>query len=150
MSRGNGTIAYHGNRRYTRILPLQSYSNPPSEKKFDGLDYFDFQLDKVSHVTWRCSMLCIDAAIIVCRAIRRDDLPLSRLQSSSTSSPTSPRHCRKLKRVRPFRVNSPMRFSTKPWCKKETKTSCTIFSCMNAIQRLSLTITIYQMVCAII
>ncbi|CAF4408788.1 unnamed protein product, partial [Rotaria sp. Silwood2] len=41
---GKATIKYHGDRRYTRAIPLQSYANPPPESKFADLDYFDFQL----------------------------------------------------------------------------------------------------------
>ncbi len=48
MSQPGGTIKYHENRRGTRMIPLRSYSNPPPEDKFAGLDYFDFQLDNVS------------------------------------------------------------------------------------------------------
>jgi hypothetical protein len=47
MNGGLATISYHGNRRYTRVLPLQSYTNPPVEQKFNGLDYFDFRLNNV-------------------------------------------------------------------------------------------------------
>lgn len=47
MSDGKATISYHGNRRMTRMIPLQSYGNPPAESKFVGLDYFEFKLDKV-------------------------------------------------------------------------------------------------------
>lgn len=48
MADGKATIAYHGDRRFTRMIPLQSYGNPSPESKFDGLDYFDFQLKNVS------------------------------------------------------------------------------------------------------
>ena len=48
MVDGRATIRYHGTeRRYTRIIPLQSYGNPPAESKFAGLDYFDFKLNNV-------------------------------------------------------------------------------------------------------
>ena len=47
MSNGKATISYHGNRRITRMIPLQSYGNPPAESKFAGLDYFEFKLNKV-------------------------------------------------------------------------------------------------------
>jgi hypothetical protein len=30
------------------MIPLQSYSNPPPENKFDDLDYFEFRLDNVN------------------------------------------------------------------------------------------------------
>ena len=49
---GKATIKYHGDHRYTRAIPLQSYANPPSESKFDGLDYFDFKLKDVSHMDY--------------------------------------------------------------------------------------------------
>jgi hypothetical protein len=48
MSEPGGIIYYHQERRGSRIIPLQSYDNPPPESKFDGLDYFDFQLKDVS------------------------------------------------------------------------------------------------------
>ena len=49
MSNGKAVISYHGSdRRDSRIIPLQSYSNAPAESKFDGLDYFDFRLNNVS------------------------------------------------------------------------------------------------------
>ena len=48
MSQPGGFISYHDNRRGSRIIPLQSYGNPPPESKFAGLDYFEMRLDKVS------------------------------------------------------------------------------------------------------
>ena len=52
MSNGKATISYHGtSRRFTRIIPLRSYSNPPAESKFADLEYFDFRLNKVSSLT---------------------------------------------------------------------------------------------------
>ena len=49
MSNGKAAISYHDtDRRDSRIIPLQSYGNPPAESKFDGLDYFDFRLNNVS------------------------------------------------------------------------------------------------------
>ncbi|CAF3853401.1 unnamed protein product [Rotaria sp. Silwood1] len=45
MSRSDGLIFYHENRRGSRIIPLQSYGNPPSEEKFSDLDYFEFKLN---------------------------------------------------------------------------------------------------------
>ncbi len=49
MSEPEGRIDYHDNRRGSRIIPLQSYGNPPPEEKFAGLDYFDFRLNEVSY-----------------------------------------------------------------------------------------------------
>ncbi|CAF1034776.1 unnamed protein product [Rotaria sordida] len=40
-----GDISYHDTRRGTRMIPLRSYSDPPSENKFHGLDSFDFRLN---------------------------------------------------------------------------------------------------------
>ena len=51
ISDGKATITYHGDRRYTRVIPLQSYDNPPSESKFAGLDYYEFHVDNVSSLT---------------------------------------------------------------------------------------------------
>ena len=48
------TITYHSTtRRGSRIIPLQSYANPPADSKFDGLDSFDFRLANVSLVDHR-------------------------------------------------------------------------------------------------
>ena len=57
MTNGKATIKYHGTNRDSRIIALQSYSNPPPESKFDGLDYFDFRLKDVSNVP---RLLCIN------------------------------------------------------------------------------------------
>jgi hypothetical protein len=48
MSKPEGIINYHENRRGSRIIPLRSYNNPSPEEKFAGLDYFDFRLNDVS------------------------------------------------------------------------------------------------------
>ncbi|CAF3332219.1 unnamed protein product [Rotaria socialis] len=40
-----GDISYHQNRRGSRMNPLQSYANPPTENKFADLDYFEFRLN---------------------------------------------------------------------------------------------------------
>ena len=45
---GKTTITYHENRRGSRTIPLRSFTNPPSENAFTGLDYIDFQIDSVS------------------------------------------------------------------------------------------------------
>ncbi|CAF1944661.1 unnamed protein product [Rotaria magnacalcarata] len=62
---GKATIKYHGDRRYTRAIPLQSYANPPPESKFSGLDYFDFQLHNYSvppnETTYHCTVYKIPA-----------------------------------------------------------------------------------------
>ncbi len=49
MSQSGGLIYYHENRRGSRIIPLQSYSNPPPEEKFSDLDYVEFKLNNVSY-----------------------------------------------------------------------------------------------------
>ncbi|UJR07214.1 hypothetical protein I4U23_011502 [Adineta vaga] len=41
----NSEITYHGTRRGTRIIPLRSYGQPPSEDKFHNMEYFDLQLN---------------------------------------------------------------------------------------------------------
>ncbi|CAF3964888.1 unnamed protein product, partial [Rotaria sordida] len=38
-------INYHETRRGTRMVPLQSYNQPPSDDKFAGLDYFELRLN---------------------------------------------------------------------------------------------------------
>ncbi|CAF3811928.1 unnamed protein product [Rotaria sp. Silwood1] len=62
---GKATIKYHGDRRYTRAIPLQSYANPPPESKFSGLDYFDFQLYNYSvpsnETTYHCTVYKVPA-----------------------------------------------------------------------------------------
>ncbi|CAF3089068.1 unnamed protein product [Rotaria sp. Silwood2] len=45
LSQPDGDISYHHTRRGTRMIPLQSYGNPPSEDKFTGLDSFEFRLN---------------------------------------------------------------------------------------------------------
>ncbi len=40
-------INYHENRRGTRMIPLRSYSQPPSDEQFSGLDYFDLRFNNV-------------------------------------------------------------------------------------------------------
>ncbi|CAF5166627.1 unnamed protein product, partial [Rotaria sp. Silwood1] len=47
----NGEISYHENRRGSRTLPLRSYADPPSEETFAGLDYFEFRLNNVCHIS---------------------------------------------------------------------------------------------------
>jgi len=43
-------ITYHTqDRRGSRIIPLRSYSNPPPEDKFIGLDTFELRLNNVSN-----------------------------------------------------------------------------------------------------
>jgi hypothetical protein len=41
-------ISYHVSRRGTRMIPLQSYNQPPSDQKLVDLDYFDIRLNNVS------------------------------------------------------------------------------------------------------
>ena len=50
LSQANMNFTYHGERRYSRILPLLSYADPPSERFFDGLDVLDFRLSQVERV----------------------------------------------------------------------------------------------------
>ncbi|CAF2918621.1 unnamed protein product [Rotaria sp. Silwood2] len=45
ISQPDGLIYYHDSRRGSRIVPLRSYGNPPSEEKFADLDYFEFKLN---------------------------------------------------------------------------------------------------------
>ncbi|CAF4533460.1 unnamed protein product, partial [Rotaria sp. Silwood2] len=40
-----GDINYHEGRRGSRMIPLQSYANPPPENKFTDLDYFEFRMN---------------------------------------------------------------------------------------------------------
>ena len=40
-------FTYHNNRRNTRLIPLRSYADPPSEEKFLGLDTFEFRSNNV-------------------------------------------------------------------------------------------------------
>ncbi|CAF3199418.1 unnamed protein product [Rotaria sp. Silwood2] len=41
----DGDISYHENRRGSRIIPLQSYSDPPPESKFAEFDSFEFRMN---------------------------------------------------------------------------------------------------------
>ncbi|CAF4821197.1 unnamed protein product [Rotaria sp. Silwood1] len=41
----DGDITYHEDRRGSRMIPLQSYANPPTEDKFADLEYFEFRLN---------------------------------------------------------------------------------------------------------
>lgn len=50
LSQSNMNFTYHGERRYTRILPLLSYADPPLEKIFNGLETLDFHLNQVREV----------------------------------------------------------------------------------------------------
>jgi len=67
MADGKATITYHGDRRFTRMIPLQSYGNPSRESKFDGLSYFDFQLKNYavpsSETTYHCKIHKIPSEI---------------------------------------------------------------------------------------
>lgn len=54
MSSPEGIISYHGPRRNSRILPLRSYGNPPSEAKFADLGHIDLRLDNVSTLNADC------------------------------------------------------------------------------------------------
>ena len=66
MSNDVAIISYHGtDDRGSRILPLQSYANTPSESKFDGLDYFDFRLSNVRHLKPRRTSSIIYSLISV-------------------------------------------------------------------------------------
>lgn len=47
-TRPDGDITYHQNRRGAVSIPLLSYYNIPSDKKFAGLKYLDFSLNNVS------------------------------------------------------------------------------------------------------
>lgn len=40
-------IAYHEQRRGSRMIPLLSYSDQPAESTLNGLDFFDFHLNDV-------------------------------------------------------------------------------------------------------
>ena len=72
MTDGKATITYHGrDRRDSRIIPLQSYGNPSPDSKFDGLDHFDFLLNKVSHLRRVCPALFM---------VSRISMPCQRLQ----------------------------------------------------------------------
>ncbi|CAF2973272.1 unnamed protein product [Rotaria socialis] len=55
-----GDINYHQNRRGSRMIPLQSYANPPTENKFTGLDYFEFRLNNYAvpsnDTTYHCKV----------------------------------------------------------------------------------------------
>jgi hypothetical protein len=41
-------LTYHDTCRNTRMIPLRSYADPPSDQKFLGLETFEFRLINVS------------------------------------------------------------------------------------------------------
>ncbi|CAF2984106.1 unnamed protein product [Rotaria sp. Silwood2] len=53
-------ITYHDTRRNTRIIPLRSYADPPSDNKFIGLDAFEFRLNNYlvpsTDTTYHCKI----------------------------------------------------------------------------------------------
>ncbi|CAF2711169.1 unnamed protein product [Rotaria sp. Silwood2] len=53
-------ITYHDTRRNTRIIPLRSYADPPSDNKFIGLDTFEFRLNNYlvpsTDTTYHCKI----------------------------------------------------------------------------------------------
>jgi hypothetical protein len=88
---GKATITYHGDRRYTRVIPLQSYANPPPESKFAGLDYFNVQVNNVSSLI--CTIDDCSDAFLVYSTIGRNDILLQNIQSTNELSSTTTRHC---------------------------------------------------------
>ncbi|CAF3460707.1 unnamed protein product [Rotaria socialis] len=61
LSRPDGDISYHGTRRGTRMIPLQSYGNSPTEDKFSELDSFEFRFNNyrvpsTSDTTYHCKV----------------------------------------------------------------------------------------------
>lgn len=50
LSKLNDDISYHDSRRGSRIIPLRSYGNPPSDEKFSGLDSIEFRLNNVRYI----------------------------------------------------------------------------------------------------
>jgi hypothetical protein len=44
-------LTYHDTCRNTRMIPLRSYADPPSDQKFLGLETFEFRLNNVSVFT---------------------------------------------------------------------------------------------------
>ncbi|CAF3448817.1 unnamed protein product [Rotaria sp. Silwood1] len=59
-SRPDGDITYHDTRRGSRTIPLHSYSDPPSEDKFIGLDTFEWRLNNYlvpsNDTTYHCKI----------------------------------------------------------------------------------------------
>ena len=79
MSNNRATITYHGNaNRGSRIIPLQSYTNPPAESKFAGLDYVEFRLNNVRCVRHRSVAVIIDDCFsMLCRRRTRPTIARS-------------------------------------------------------------------------
>ena len=92
---GKATITYHGDRRYTRVIPLQSYANPPPESKFAGLDHFGYQVNNVSSLI--CTIDdCSDVksqCFSVYSTIERNDILLQGIHSTNQLPSTTTRHC---------------------------------------------------------
>ncbi|UJR14303.1 hypothetical protein I4U23_001293 [Adineta vaga] len=59
-NRPDSDISYHDTRRNTRMIPLRSYDNPPSDSKFVGLDTFEFHLNNYlvpsTDTTYHCKI----------------------------------------------------------------------------------------------
>ncbi|CAF2882697.1 unnamed protein product, partial [Rotaria sp. Silwood2] len=55
-----GDISYHENRRNSRMIPLRTYANPPSDDKFVEFDYVEFRLDNYrvpsTDTTYHCKI----------------------------------------------------------------------------------------------
>ncbi|CAF3378361.1 unnamed protein product [Rotaria sp. Silwood2] len=55
-----GDIFYHENRRNSRMIPLRSYVDPPSDGKLADFDYVEFRLDNYivpsSDTTYHCKI----------------------------------------------------------------------------------------------
>jgi hypothetical protein len=60
----SGDISYHETRRGTRMIPLQSYGQPPVDEKFAGLEYFELRLNNVGYLFAPITLCFI--ALFVC------------------------------------------------------------------------------------
>ena len=133
MTNGTATISYHGrDRRDSRIIPLQSYGNPPPESKFDGLDYFDFRLTDVSCSSPNVTPLITYPLLAVRRTIKFHHLSLQNLSSTRENNRAKACH----RRTSPHRICVTRRehrhFSTKRSSIPAIVILSTISSCTNA------------------
>ena len=150
MADGKASISYHGrDRRDSRIIPLQSYGNPSPDSKFDGLDHFDFLLNKVSHFRRACPALCMGFHFSMpCQRLQPPTIAKFtgyRRESPSESMPSL--YVYQCMLISPGKVSS---YSTRRSLILPIVISCIICSCTNAIPELSTTTTTYQLACAMI
>lgn len=148
MSNGKYSISYHGTCcRYSKIIPLRSYSDQPSSRELSTLERIDFQLKNVRLI------ICLYVDHICCflsvfSASSRNRLLLSNLQSAHQFIiNTSTRDCCKIMLtgvLRYMNARLSILFSMKYESIRTMSILFIIFSCTNVIQTLVSMIPIYR------